>query len=174
MSSSPPKNMEVNELAPSSQTHHPAGFFSRFEAFIVDIFILSLFQLIGSAFIQSILKFFGLTRYWTNIQSLIGNSISQLAIGSTLMGLIVIIYFVFFWTLIGYTPGKALLGLKVVKKDGKKLSFFRSLLRFFAYWVSAIPIFLGFLWILWDSKRQGWHDKIAGTQVIYIPRKPRK
>jgi uncharacterized RDD family membrane protein YckC len=165
---------QVNNPAPASKTTHPAGFFSRFEAFVIDLFILSVIQVIGSSFIQSILNFFGLTGYWTSIQALFGNRTSELAIGSTLMGLIVILYFVFFWTLLGYTPGKALLGLKVVKKNGEKLSIFRSLLRFFAYWISAIPIFLGFFWVLWDSKRQGWHDKIAGTQVMYIPRKPRK
>lgn len=157
----------------ASTTPHPAGFFSRFEAFVVDLVILVIVQLVASSFIQTILRFFRLTGLVTRIQAWLENSTIDLAVGSALMALFVIAYFTFFWTLVGFTPGKAILGLKVVKRDGNKPSFFRSLLRFFAYWVSAIPIFLGFFWVLWDSKRQGWHDKIAGTQVIYIPRKPR-
>ncbi len=58
-----------------------------------------------------------------------------------------------------------------MRKDGRKISFGRAILRFFAYWISAIPFFLGFFWVLWDPKRRGWHDKIAGTQVLYIPKK---
>jgi NhaC family Na+:H+ antiporter len=42
------------------------------------------------------------------------------------------------------------------------------------YLAMALPLFLGFFWVLWDSKRQGWHDKIAGTQVLYIPKNPHK
>jgi uncharacterized RDD family membrane protein YckC len=61
-----------------------------------------------------------------------------------------------------------------VRKNGAKISFGRSLLRFLSYWISAIPLFLGFFWVLWDPKRQGWHDKIAGTQVMYIPKNPSK
>jgi len=38
---------------------------------------------------------------------------------------------------------------------------------FFSYWVSATPLFLGFIWILFDRERQGWHDKLADTHVIY-------
>jgi uncharacterized RDD family membrane protein YckC len=154
------------------QAPHPAGFFSRFEAFVVDLVILSIVQLVGSAFIQTIIKFFRLTGLIDKIQSLLDNSTFDLVVGTAVMTLFVIAYFTFFWTLVGFTPGKALLGLKVVKMNGAKPSFFRSLLRFFAYWISAIPIFLGFFWVLWDSKRQGWHDKIAGTQVMFIPRKP--
>jgi uncharacterized RDD family membrane protein YckC len=169
-----PTSSETSKPSAMTHTPRPAGFFSRFEAFVIDLVILSIVQLVASAFIQTILRFFRLTGLIYRMQTLLENSTFDLAVGSALMGLFVIAYFTFFWTLVGFTPGKALLGLKVVKKNGTKPSFFRSLLRFFAYWVSAIPIFLGFFWVLWDSKRQGWHDKIAGTQVIYTPRKANK
>jgi uncharacterized RDD family membrane protein YckC len=165
---------QPGEKSSLSHVPRPAGFFSRFEAFVIDLVILSIVQLVASAFIQTVIKFFKLTGLITRIQGVLDNSTFELITGSTLMAIFVIAYFTFFWTLVGYTPGKALLGLKVVHKSGKKISFFRALLRFISYWVSAIPLFLGFFWVLWDSKRQAWHDKIAGTQVIYIPKKPRR
>jgi uncharacterized RDD family membrane protein YckC len=166
----------TKSVNPPVVTHsaHPAGFFSRFEAFVIDLVILIIVQLVASTFIQTIIRFFKLAGLVTSIQTLLDNSTFQLVSGSLLMTLFAIGYFSFFWTLVGYTPGKALLGLKVVRKNGAKLSFGRSLLRFFSYWISLIPLALGFFWILWDTKRQGWHDKIAGTQVLYIPKKPHK
>ncbi len=169
-----PKMTEIEKPPMAVHTVHPAGFFSRFEAFVIDLIILSIVQLVASTFIQTIVRFFKLTGLVTSLQTLLDNSTFDLISGSILMALFVIGYYSFFWTLVGYTPGKALLGLKVVRNNGGKLSFFRSLLRFFAYWISLIPLCLGYFWILWDPKRQGWHDKIAGTQVLYIPKKPHK
>jgi len=157
------------------KSHHailPAGFFSRLEAFVIDLIILGIVQLIGSAFIQYFLNFFNFLGFVQTLQIWLQNLNNRLGISAGLTLLLILVYFTFFWSLVGFTPGKALIGLKVVRLGGTNLSFGRSLLRFFAYWISAIPFFLGFFWVLWDSKRQGWHDKIAGTQVIYLPRKP--
>jgi uncharacterized RDD family membrane protein YckC len=152
----------------------PAGFFSRVEAFIIDLLILSIVQLVSSALIKSVLGFFKLTGLAVGLRTLLANSIDNLTIGGVITSLFVIGYFTFCWSLVGYTPGKALLGLRVVHMNGTHISYGRSLLRFFAYWISAIPLFLGFFWVLWDPDRQGWHDKIAGTQVLYVPKKPHK
>jgi uncharacterized RDD family membrane protein YckC len=170
MTPTPPQPEVPAQLSPLARSSRPAGFFSRLEAFVVDLIILSILQLGGSAFINAFLKFFRLTGLVENIQTILESSTFNIVIGSTLMTLLVIGYYTFFWTLVGYTPGKAILGLKVMRKNGGKLSFGRSLLRFFAYWISMLPLFLGFFWVLWDSKRQGWHDKIAGTQVFYTPK----
>jgi len=170
MTPTPPQPAVPEQLSPLARSSRPAGFFSRLEAFVVDLIILSIIQLGGSAFINAFLKFFRLTGLADKIKTILENSTVNIVVGSALMTLLVIGYFTFFWTLVGYTPGKAILGLKVVRKNGGKLSFGRSLLRFFAYWISMLPLFLGFFWVLWDSKRQGWHDKIAGTQVLYIPK----
>ena len=152
----------------------PAGFFSRLEAFTIDLIILSVVQIVGSALIQTFLRFFRLTGLVDTIKTILENSAVNLGLSVSLFTLVVIGYYVFFWSLVGFTPGKAILGLKVVRKDGAKISFWRALLRFFSYWVSAFPLFLGFLWVLWDPKRRAWHDKIAGTQVLYIPKNPGK
>jgi uncharacterized RDD family membrane protein YckC len=152
----------------------PAGFFSRLEAVVIDLIILGIAEVVGTAFIQYFLNFFSFLAVVQYLRTWLQNLSYSLGTSAVLTTLLVIAYFTFFWSLVGFTPGKALIGLKVVRADGKKLSFGRSLLRFFSYWISAIPLFLGFFWVLWDSKRQGWHDKIAGTQVVYLPRKPHK
>jgi uncharacterized RDD family membrane protein YckC len=78
-----------------------------------------------------------------------------------------ILYFTLFWLIVGYTPGKYLLGLKVIRADGRKLKFGKCLLRAISYSISGLFFFLGFIWIILDRRRQAWHDKIAGTLVIY-------
>jgi uncharacterized RDD family membrane protein YckC len=174
MESTTPQLAGPKRRLSKAHSPRPAGFFSRLEAFVVDLIILGIAQFIGSIFINYLLNFFNFFGFVQNYQIWLQNLNNSLGISSVLITLLVIAYVIFFWALVGYTPGKALIGLKVVRLDGKKLSFGRSVLRFFAYWISAIPLFLGFFWVLWDSKRQGWHDKIAGTQVLYIPRKPHK
>jgi uncharacterized RDD family membrane protein YckC len=59
------------------------------------------------------------------------------------------------------------MGLRVVTINGKRLSLLRAILRLIGYLLSALPLYLGFLWTLVDDRRQGWHDKLAGTCVVY-------
>ncbi len=75
------------------------------------------------------------------------------------------LYFVISWGRSGQTVGKAISGIKIVRKDGTPLGMGKAILRYFGYIISAIVFSLGFLWIGFDSKRQGWHDKIAGSLV---------
>jgi len=73
-----------------------------------------------------------------------------------------------FWRYRGATPGKMLISAKIV--DAVTLappSTGKLIGRYFAYIVSTIPLGLGFLWIAFDSRKQAWHDKLAGTVVIY-------
>jgi len=77
------------------------------------------------------------------------------------------IYFMFFWTLAGMTPGKAALGVRIVRLDGKPMTFRTSFRRYIGYVVSFLGFGAGYLWILIDNRRQGWHDKIGGTCVVY-------
>jgi uncharacterized RDD family membrane protein YckC len=152
----------------------PAGFFTRTMAFMLDIFLLTILGLMSGVVIFLILRFFRYKQILDFVKSLLGieDQIGQfIGLISPILFLVVLVYFVFFWTLIGYTPGKALLGLQIVRQDGRPLSVGRALVRFLGYWVSAIPLFLGFIWILFDRRHEGWHDKISKTQVIYIPNK---
>jgi len=67
----------------------------------------------------------------------------------------------------GRTFGKALLRLRVCRLDGQPVGWARSLGRSVLYTVSALPFGLGFLWLFVDRHRQGWHDKIAETRVVF-------
>jgi uncharacterized RDD family membrane protein YckC len=72
-----------------------------------------------------------------------------------------------FWRYCGATPGKIALGVRIVDAaTGEPPGTLRLVVRFFAYFVSALPLVLGFLWAALDRRKQGWHDKIARTIVI--------
>jgi uncharacterized RDD family membrane protein YckC len=94
------------------------------------------------------------------------------AIG-TFVTLMPFVYFFLTTTVIGRTAGKELMGLRVVRTDGSRLSVFRSLFRVFAYLVSLIPLGAGFLWILVDRDRRGWHDHMVGSRVVHRDSAPR-
>jgi uncharacterized RDD family membrane protein YckC len=76
-------------------------------------------------------------------------------------------YFIGFWTWRGQTPGMMLLGLRIARDaDGAPPGLARSILRYVGYVISGIVLFIGFIWVAFDRKKQGWHDKIAGTVVV--------
>lgn len=71
------------------------------------------------------------------------------------------------WAVLGATPGKFLSGCHIVdQRTGRRPSLGRAALRYLGYVVSALPLGLGFFWVIWDPRHQGWHDKIAGTLVV--------
>lgn len=74
---------------------------------------------------------------------------------------------VWFWTQKQATPGKAALSLRVLDADtGENLSIGQSIGRYLGYFVSTIPFGLGLLWVGFDRRKQGWHDKLAHTVVV--------
>lgn len=79
-----------------------------------------------------------------------------------------LVYVIGFWTWRGQTPGKMVVGVKIVKTDGSSIGVDRAILRYIGYIVSTITLLIGYLWIAWDSRKQGLHDKIAGTYVIKL------
>lgn len=150
-----------------------AGFVSRLLAEAVDVILISF------SFV-SLTWFLSVTATMLQLRNILGFSLGQLegyetftnllfgpASAAFFSSLYVVFYHVFFWSFTGQTPGKALLGLRVVTLTGQRLPPFRALLRFLGYVVSGVPLYLGFLWMLWDDQRQGWHDKISGSYVVY-------
>jgi len=72
-----------------------------------------------------------------------------------------------FWVGTSSSPGKMIFNIKIVDAETfEKVSPPRLLLRYIGYFVSFIPLFLGFFWVGWDKKKQGWHDKIAKTVLV--------
>jgi uncharacterized RDD family membrane protein YckC len=75
-------------------------------------------------------------------------------------------YFTFFHGTWGQTFGKMIFGLRVMQPDGRPLTYSRSLFRTMGYLLSAIPLFLGFLWVGFTSSKRSWHDFLADTIVV--------
>lgn len=74
---------------------------------------------------------------------------------------------VLFWMYRQATPGKMAMSLRIVDADtGKNLTIGQSIGRYLAYFVSILPLCLGLVWVAFDKRKQGWHDKLAGTVVI--------
>ena len=71
------------------------------------------------------------------------------------------------WMAIDATPGKIAIKARIVDaRTGRKISFGQALLRYLCYFLSAIPLGLGFIWVAFDEKKRAWHDLLAGTVVI--------
>lgn len=75
-------------------------------------------------------------------------------------------YFTWFHGIGGRTPGKILLGLRVIQASGDPMTPGVAFLRWVGYLISGPVFCLGFLWVAFDGRKQGWHDKIAATLVI--------
>jgi uncharacterized RDD family membrane protein YckC len=72
-----------------------------------------------------------------------------------------------FWVYRSATPGKMIFRLKIVAAEtGEKPSTGQFIGRYLGYFVSTIPLGLGIFWVAFDSRKQGWHDKLANTVVI--------
>ena len=99
-------------------------------------------------------------------------------LGLALMGLGVVLSLAFFiWNVCikqgktGYTIGKGVMGIKLVKAEtGQPIGAGMAFVRQLAHILDALPCYIGYLWPLWDAKRQTFADKIIGTYVIDQPK----
>lgn len=74
---------------------------------------------------------------------------------------------VLFWMYRQATPGKMAISARIVDaQTGGRPSNAQLIGRYFAYYLSMLPFFLGFIWVAFDPRKQGWHDKLAGTVVV--------
>lgn len=72
------------------------------------------------------------------------------------------------WYYFSATPGKMMLGIKLVDADsGMPPSAKQNIIRYAGYFISTIVLLLGMVWIGFDKRKQGWHDKMANTVVVY-------
>lgn len=74
---------------------------------------------------------------------------------------------VLFWLYKSATPGKMAIAAQVVDaQTGDSISVGQAMLRYLGYFIAILPLGLGIFWVAFDSRKQGWHDKIAGTVVV--------
>jgi uncharacterized RDD family membrane protein YckC len=77
-------------------------------------------------------------------------------------------YFVYFWGM-GQTPGMRIFRIYVADPmTGGPIGFSRAMIRFLGYLLSTLACYVGLIWAAFDPRRQGWHDKFAGSIVIQL------
>jgi uncharacterized RDD family membrane protein YckC len=131
-----------------------AGFWVRVGASLIDTVLLMLV-------IAPILTMIYGQEYWSG--SVASSGLLSLAINYVFPALAVIL----FWIYRSATPGKMALKLTIVDATtGKKPSTGQMVGRYFGYYVSMLPMFLGIIWVGIDKRKQGLHDKMAGTVVV--------
>ena len=136
--------------------HRPAGLFRRLAAAVYDALLVTalcmLTTLCAIAF-----------RGGQPISP--GNLIYQLSLVATTA-----VFFVGFWVHGGQTLGMRAWRLRVEQQSGKALNWKIGLVRFAAGILSIIPAGLGLLWLIVDPQRLTWHDRIAKTRVVVVPK----
>lgn len=133
-----------------------AGFWARVLAFIIDAIALGILS-------TAIAPLLGVGWMFdrTTTQAEIDYAYTGI---STLVGLL---YFIGLWSWRGQTVGMMPFNMRVVSAEtGEKIDVLRGLLRYVGLIISFVVIFLGVVWVAFDPRKQGWHDKIANTLVV--------
>ncbi|MGH8454487.1 MAG: RDD family protein [Nevskiales bacterium] len=145
------------EPATPSAAIQYVGFWARVGASIIDtILIMVVIAPIALAVVGR--EYFDLTRTTGGTEILLEWIFPAVAV-------------IVFWIYRSATPGKIVINAVIVDASTfGKPSTGQFIGRYLGYFVSTIPLGLGLFWIGWDKRKQGWHDKLAGTVVIRAPR----
>lgn len=141
------------------------GFWRRSMAFSIDKLILQILSFIvyyiGSRILSPVygLVDFSSPYFYTLLWSYYGVAL-----------VLDMVYFTYFHGVTGQTPGKKLLGLRVIQESGTPMTMGTAFLRWVGYLISKIFLYLGFIWVAFSRRKRGWHDMIAGTCVIRTER----
>ncbi len=157
-----------------------AGIVTRGVALIIDILIVIVAVLVISASLSLPLDFFlGINREAcaanvsvTATQSSFGFMRTWLCLVYDWLLISIAfltgpVYFIFLTTAGGQTIGKYVMGVRIVRVDGRQMSYVKAFVRYVGYFVSIATLGIGFLWVVIDVQRRALHDHMAGTCVIY-------
>lgn len=150
-----------------------AGFGRRLLAFFLDFLLIFLIGIVlQSALGKNPFLVFQNVKSLEELQQLQGSTSTTL---TSLIGLIVgLAYFLIFYVNYdGATPGKRLMAIKITKDDGSKVTYPVIFVRYLGTFVSGFLLGIGYLWIIWDERKQALHDKIAKTIVVKTEAKPK-
>ncbi len=149
-----------------------AGFLSRAIGLILDYVIIVAVVIGVGLFVILLFNVFRIDLTTCSVsQSNIPFGTQACLTGRWFLGFFAVVfgplYFLFLWTLAGQTIGQRVMGLRVLRLNGRHLGFWLSLARWIGYQICIFTLGIGFLWVLIDNRRMGWHDKLARTCVIY-------
>ena len=138
------------------------GLFRRGSAFLIDVVVLFLFSLLLYRLI-SVAYRVGLATYQGSLSWGRLPDLPRIFLVAWLF--FVSAYFVVLHGAAGRTLGQSLFGLRVVDVRQQPITYGRALIRWLAVLATA-PLLLGFIRILWNREKRGWHDALAGTWVV--------
>jgi len=141
-----------------------AGFWIRFLARFIDGMILGMAGLILRLPLVIMLGVGTGRIYQFGMTPALGAAMGVSLLVNLLVGLAYEVYFV---STRGATPGKMALGLKIVRADGSPVDAGLALGRYFAQWISWIPLGIGYIMAGFDSQKRALHDRICETRVIH-------
>jgi uncharacterized RDD family membrane protein YckC len=140
----------------STPTSSHTGFWKRVVATIIDTILLSLVLL------PPLVAIYGWSYFDAEVTGFVAGPADLII--SWILPIFIIIGF---WIWRQATPGKMAIKAKIVDATtGEKPTMKQWILRYIGYFVSAIPLGLGYFWVAFDKRKQGWHDKMAGTVVV--------
>lgn len=85
--------------------------------------------------------------------------------------LVVFVYFAWHWRRGGQTLGMRAWRLRLLRADGRAATWGDCLKRFLAAWLALVPAGLGLVWLLLDTERLAWHDRLSGTRLVLTRKK---
>ncbi len=155
---------------PNKQKKPLPSFMRRFSAQMLDSFLSTV---VTVGLLLPPILFFSVT----NVQIIVSVlGVTSHPLYEPYIGWLSMAYFLIIiiaWLKFQTTPGKSLLGLKIVDFKTKQFpSKTQFALRSFGYLLAALPFFLGYVWIIFDKNNRGLHDYMSGTQVVYMENKP--
>lgn len=154
---------QVAVAGPVNISMEYVGFLPRLLSYLIDLILITLIVSLVNSTIQLVLFQSANT---LEMQSIITSYI--ISILSTFV--IVYPYFIICAVKFGGTVGKLMMGQMIVNENGEKIDWRQALLRYVVgYMVNSFTLGIGYIWVIFDSRKQGLHDKIANTFVIKRP-----
>ena len=131
-----------------------AGFWVRVGAALIDTILISLI-------IWPVMTAVYGTDYWT------ADKLIQGPLDFLVSWVLPAVAVILFWLARQATPGKMAIKARIVDaKTGATPTTAQFVIRYLGYYVAMLPLFIGILWVAFDPRKQGWHDKMAGTVVV--------
>jgi len=144
----------MDPALPTAEAVEYVGFWARLAAALIDVLILTVLL------VPIMLSAFG----YDYVLEMGSGTWLDLLVTWVLPAMLVLL----FWRFRSATPGKMLIGARIVDADtGGRPSTRNLIIRYFGYLLSMLPLMLGFIWIAIDARKRAFHDILANTVVIY-------